>query len=62
VDDVGWPATRSRNAVIHAVVITTEDGRQALFTQDHSAPGRFLVPELRAVALDLIDASMRLPL
>ncbi|PWJ59721.1 hypothetical protein [Rathayibacter iranicus] len=60
--DVGWPATRSRNAVIHAIVITAEDGRQALVTQDQSAPGRFLVPELRAVTLDLINASMRLTL
>ncbi|KQQ18760.1 hypothetical protein ASF48_17740 [Rathayibacter sp. Leaf299] len=60
--NIGWPATLNRNAVIHAIVVTADDGRQALTTQDHSAPGRFLVPELRAVVLDLIDASMKLPL
>lgn len=57
----GRPASRSRNAVIHAVTYTAEDGRQAIGTVDHSAPGRFLVPELRKVTLALIAASMTLP-
>ncbi|PZE65503.1 MULTISPECIES: hypothetical protein [unclassified Curtobacterium] len=66
-DQVDWvelsgrPASRRRNAVIHAVAYTAEDGRQAIGTVDHSAPGRFLVPELRKVTLALITASMTLP-
>lgn len=61
VDQIGWPAVEERNAVIHAITVTAEDGRQALVTSDGSAPGRFLAPELRVVVIALIDASMRLP-
>lgn len=57
----GRPASRQRNAVIHAVTFTTADGRQALGTVDHSPPGRFLAPELREVTLALIQANMTLP-
>jgi hypothetical protein len=57
----GRPASRSRNAVIHAVTYTAEDGRQAIGTVDHSTPGRFLAPELRQVTLSLIQAAMTLP-
>jgi hypothetical protein len=47
--------------VIHAVTFTAADGKQALGTVDHSAPGRFLSADLRQVTLSLIEASMRLP-
>lgn len=58
---IGRPASRLRNAVIHAVTFTASDGKQAIGTVDHSAPGRFLVADLRAVTLSLIEASMKLP-
>lgn len=60
VRQFGRPASRRRNTVIHAITFTAEDGRQAIGTVDHSHPGRFLVPELRAVTLALIHASMML--
>ena len=66
-DQVDWvqfsgrPASRSRNAVIHAITYTAEDGRQAIGTVDHSAPGRLLRSELRQVTRELIEASMTLP-
>lgn len=62
VTHTGRPASRKRNAVIHAVTFTADDGKQAIGTVDHSAPGRFLAPELREVALDLIHAHMTLPM
>jgi hypothetical protein len=61
-EQVGRPAAKLRNGVIHAVTFTATDGKQALGTMDHSPPGRFLEPELRGVTLALIEASMRLPL
>jgi hypothetical protein len=61
VCDVGRPANRQRNAVIHAVTFTATDGKQAIQTVDGSLPGRFLAPKLRAVSLALIEASMLLP-
>lgn len=61
VSQIGRPASQRRNAVIHAVTFTAEDGRQALGTVDHSTPGRFLAPEIREVTLSLINASMTLP-
>lgn len=62
VANVGRPASRTRNAVIHAVTFTAEDGKQAIGTVDHQAPRRFLAPELRKVTLDLIHAHMTLPM
>ncbi|QYD72957.1 hypothetical protein KZJ38_25085 [Paraburkholderia edwinii] len=61
VRDFGRPASRLRNAVIHAVTFTAPDGKQAIGTVDRTPPGRFLVPDLRAVTLALIEASMKLP-
>ena len=61
VRDFGRPTSRLRNAVIHAVTFTSPDGKQAIGTVDGSAPGRFLLPDLRAVTLALIEASMKLP-
>jgi hypothetical protein len=61
VRNVGRPASHLRNAVIHAVTFTAPDGKQAIGTVDRTAPGRFLVPDLRAVTLALIEASMKLP-
>jgi hypothetical protein len=61
VRDFGRPASRLRNAVIHAVTFTAPDGKQAIGTVDNSLPGRFLAPELRSVTLALIEASMKLP-
>lgn len=61
VEQVGRPAARQRNAVIHAVTYTAEDGKQALHTADHAAPGRFQTAELRAVVLALIEAGSSLP-
>lgn len=58
---IGRPAVKRRNAVAHAVTYTANDGRQAIGTVDHSAPGRFLRLELREVTLHLIHASMTLP-
>jgi hypothetical protein len=58
---IGRPAAKQRNAVIHAVTFTAPDGKQALGTMDHSAPGRFLAADLRQVTLSLIEASMALP-
>jgi len=66
-DQVAWvlefgrPANRLRNAVIHAVTFTAPDDKQAIATVDWSPPGRFLAPDLRAVTLALIEASMKLP-
>lgn len=61
VRDFGRPASRLRNAVIHAVTFTATDDKQAIGTVDGSPPGRFLAPDLRAVTLALIEASMKLP-
>ncbi|WP_322083905.1 hypothetical protein [Burkholderia sp. BCC1972] len=61
VRDFGRPASRLRNAVIHAVTFTAPDDKQAIGTVDGTPPGRFLAPELRAVTLALIGASMNLP-
>ncbi|XKH54837.1 hypothetical protein LG284_07700 [Citricoccus nitrophenolicus] len=61
VKTVGRPAVKMRNDVTHAVTYTATDGRQAIGTVDHSAPGRFLRQELRQVTLHLIHASMTLP-
>ena len=61
VVNTGRPASRKRNAVIHAVTYTADDGKQALGTVDHSDPGRFLAPELQDVTRALIDASRALP-
>jgi hypothetical protein len=61
VTDIGRPAVKKRNLVTHAVTFTAEDGKQAIGTVDHSAPGRFLRAELREVTLHLIHASMTLP-
>ena len=61
VRDFGRPANRLRNEVIHAVTFTASDGKQAIGTVDRTAPVRFLLPELRAVTLALIEASMKLP-
>lgn len=61
VQDFGRPASRLRNAVIHAVTFTAPDGKQAIGPVDRRAPGRFLLPDLRAVTLALIEASMKLP-
>lgn len=58
---IGRPAVHRRNAVVHAVTYTAPDGRQAIGTVDHSAPGRFLRDDLREVSLHLIHASMTLP-
>lgn len=66
-DQIEWvlhvarPAVKRRNAVTHAVTYTAADGRHAIGTVDHSAPGRFLRDELREVSLHLIHASMTLP-
>lgn len=57
----GRPAVARRNAVIHAVTYTADDGLQAIRTRDHSAPGRFRNPELREVTLELVAASSTLP-
>ncbi|MDH0739912.1 MULTISPECIES: hypothetical protein [Achromobacter] len=61
VRDFGRPASRRRNAVIHAVTYTAPDRKQAIQTVDRTAPGRFLSPDLRAVTLSLIEANMKLP-
>lgn len=61
VRDFGRPASRLRNAVIHAVTFTAPDGKQAIQTADRTPPGRFLASDLRAVTLALIEASMKLP-
>jgi hypothetical protein len=58
---IGRPASKRRNSVIHAVTFTAGDGKQALGTVDGSSPGRFLVPELQGVTGALIDASRTLP-
>lgn len=57
----GRPASQRRNAVIHAITFTAEDGKQAIKTVDRSAPGRFLASDLRDVMRELIAASMSLP-
>ena len=62
VDDYGMPAVKQhRNKVAHAVTYTAPDGTQAIQTDDHSPPGRFLNPELREVSRVLIEAHTRLP-
>ncbi|HEX8511309.1 MAG TPA: hypothetical protein VF635_17660 [Propionibacteriaceae bacterium] len=61
VSNLGRPAVRLRNTVVHAVTYTAVDGKQAIGTVDHGPPGRFLVDELRQVTLHLIHASMTLP-
>lgn len=61
VENVGKPARDRRNAVIHAVAFTASDQKQAIQTSDGAPPGRFLAPDLRAVTLALIEASMKLP-
>lgn len=53
----GRPAAKRRNAVIHAVTFTADDGKQAIRTVDHAAPGRFLAADLRDVTRELIAAS-----
>lgn len=60
-EDVGDPVVKRRNKVVHAVTITAEDGRQALTTDDHSAPGRFLRDDLIEVTGRLVRASQLLP-
>lgn len=61
VHDYGRPAVARRNAIIHSVTFTAPDGKQAIGTVDHTPPGRFLTPDLRAVTLALVEASMKLP-
>jgi hypothetical protein len=61
VTNIGRPAVKRRNAVVHAVTYTARDSKQAIGTADHSPPGRFLNGELRQVSLSLIHASMTLP-
>jgi hypothetical protein len=58
---VGRPAKDARDQVMHAITYTDPDGRQALMTNDHAAPGRFLIPELQEVTGQLIHAAMTLP-
>jgi len=58
---VGRPAKTGRDQVLHAITYTDPDGRQALMTNDHSAPGRFLIPELQEVTAQLVHAAMTLP-
>ncbi|GAA3570374.1 hypothetical protein GCM10022197_28480 [Microlunatus spumicola] len=60
-EEAGRPAVKMRNAVVHAVTFTAQDGRQALGTVDRLPPTRFHVEDLRRVALHLIHASMTLP-
>ena len=61
VSQTGRSASRRRNAVIHAVTFTAQDGKQAIGTLDHSPPDRFLASDLRDVTRALIAASMTLP-
>ncbi|QZQ53806.1 hypothetical protein KZI27_10535 [Curtobacterium sp. TC1] len=61
VVNTGRPASRKRNAVVHAVTYMANDGKQALGTVDHSVPRRFLAPELQDVTRALVDASRALP-
>lgn len=58
---VARPVVKARDKVVHAVAFTAEDGRQGLMTNDHSPPGRFLVPELLEVAGRLEQAWIDLP-
>jgi hypothetical protein len=37
ISQTGRPASRRRNAVIHAVTFTAQDGKQAIGTLDHSS-------------------------
>lgn len=61
VINVGRPASHLRNAVIHAVIFSASDGKQAIGSVEETEAGRFLVPDLRAVTLALIEAHMKLP-
>lgn len=61
VRNYGRPASRLRNEVIHAVTFTAVDGKQAIGKVEQTEATRFLAPELRAVTLALLEASMRLP-
>ncbi len=61
VSNVGRPAVRMRNTVVHAVTYTAANGQQAIGTVDDGPSGRFLVDGLRQVILRLIHASMTLP-
>lgn len=57
----GRPAKELRNGVAHAVTYTAEDDKQALMSTRQRGGTRLLVPELREVTRQLIEASMRLP-
>lgn len=57
-DDVGQPACRRRNDVIHAVTYTAPGGTQAIAPVDGN---RLLVPDLREVSRLLIEAHTHLP-
>lgn len=67
VDQLGWvqtfgePARDMRNSVLHAVTYTAEDGVQAIRSSHGPSYSRFLVPDLRAVTLALINAHTTLP-
>ena len=60
VANIGRPAVKMRNGVVHAVTYTADGGQQALGTVDHTPPDRCLIDNLRQVTLHLIHASMTL--
>lgn len=59
--DVGRPAVKVRNLIVHAITYTAGDGRQAIRTSDHSPPGRLLGQDLREVTFRLLEAHQTLP-
>lgn len=58
---VGRPVVEQRNGVLHAIVYTDPDGRQALRGSNADRPSRYLQPELLTVAGSLDLASLALP-
>ncbi|AFV89343.1 hypothetical protein PACID_15300 [Acidipropionibacterium acidipropionici ATCC 4875] len=64
-DEIGRPAAKMRDAVVHGVTFTAEDGKQAIrATGSHIAagrPARYSTADLRETVRHLIGASMSLP-
>lgn len=60
-EQVGRPAVKKRNGMMHAVSYTDTDGRQALRGSGPHRPGRYLEAELLTIAGELDLASLALP-
>lgn len=60
-DDIGTPATEARNGVVHSIVFTADDRKQAIRGSTPTRPERYLSDTILDVADQLVEASRSLP-